>query len=358
MSFDKKELYLRQTVLPEIGEEGQDALLNAKVAVVGCGGLGSLVAVQLAASGLGHIHLIDYDLVARSNLHRQIFYRLKDIGKNKSVVLRNYIREISPFVAVGSSTEPLTRENIADELKGFDLVIDCTDSLITKYLLNDYCVLTDKVLVYGSLYKHDGYVSSFNLPDDNGRSANLRDAFANLPENSIPNCSEVGTLNTIVGLIATLQTNEVIKIVTGSGTVLTNKILIYNSMHNSQFTMRLSKKTTKNDIERIFAAESYYEPRCAAQDEALLIYPDQLKERREEIEILSVIEETDLALPFEADQKIPFSRFRVDRLVLPEGKDLVVVCKKGISSYEVTRLVKSTHANSRIFSLAGGIEMY
>ncbi len=358
MSFDNKDLYVRQTVLPEIGEEGQNALLNAKVAVVGCGGLGSLVAVQLAASGLGHIHLIDYDLVSKSNLHRQIFYRLKDIGRNKSVVLEKYIREISPVVETSSSTEPLTRENIEKKLKGFDLVIDCTDSLITKYLLNDYCVMTDTILVYGSLYKHDGYVSSFNLPEGNGRSANLRDAFANLPENSIPNCSEVGTLNTIVGLIATLQSNEVIKIITESGTVLANKILIYNSMHNSQFTMSLSKKTTKHDVERIFAGESYYEPRCAVQDEALLIYPDQLRKRRDEVEILSVIEETDLALPFKADQKIPFSSFRVDSLVLPEDKDLVVVCKKGISSYEVTRLVKSTHANCRVFSLAGGIEMY
>lgn len=358
MSINKKDLYVRQTVLPEIGEAGQEALLKGKVAVVGCGGLGSLVAVQLAASGVGQIHLIDYDLVSVSNLHRQIFYRMTEVGKYKSVVLANYIRQISPFVKVDNSVEPLTRKNIDAQLKDYSLVIDCTDSLISKYLLNDYCVLNDKILVYGSLYKHDGYVSSFNLSEAKGRSANLRDAFANLPEKSIPNCSEVGTLNTIVGLIATLQSNEVIKILTGYAPALANKILIYNSLQNKQFTMSLSKKVSKQDIEHIFGSESYYDPRCAVQDEELLIYPDQLRERRHEVEILSVIEESDMNLPFEVDHRIPYSSFRVERLSMPENKDLVIVCKRGISSYEVTRLLKSTHATSRVFSLAGGIEKY
>jgi adenylyltransferase/sulfurtransferase len=358
MSFSKKDLYVRQTVLPEIGERGQEALLKAKVAVVGCGGLGSLVAVQLAASGLGSLYLIDYDLVSVSNLHRQVFYRTADVGKLKTEVLSDYILHLSPFVEVKRSEKPLTRQNIEQELKDYDLVVDCTDSLITKYLINDYCVLADKVLVYGSLYKHDGYVSTFNLPQDIGRSTNLRDAFAKLPERSIPNCSEVGTLNTIVGLIATLQTNEVIKIVTENGSSLSDKILIYNTMQNTQFTMSLSKNTTKREVERIFTSESYHDPRCATQDETLLIYPEQLKKRRDEVEILSVIEEENLDLPFEADHKIPLSRFRVQSLTLPADKDLVVVCKKGISSYEVTRLLKSSHSDSRVFSLAGGIESY
>lgn len=358
MGIERKDLYVRQTVLPEIGESGQEALRGARVAIVGCGGLGSLVAVQLAASGVGHIHLVDFDLISVSNLHRQFFYKIDEVGKHKSVTLANYIRQLSPFVEVGSTAESLTRENIDATLADFDLIIDCTDSLATKYLLNDYCVLSDKVLVYGSLYKHDGYVSTFNLPEISGRSTNLRDAFSSLPGKNIPNCSEIGTLNAIVGLIATFQTNEAIKIITGYGPPLAGKILIYNSLQNRQFTLSLAKKFTKQDIERIYASESYHDPRCAVQDEQLLIYPDQLKKRRHEVEILSVIEESDVELPFKADQKIPFSRFQVDSLSLPENKDLVVVCKKGISSYEVTRLVKSTHADLRVYSLVGGIEKY
>ena len=358
MKISKKDLYSRQTVLPEIGESGQEALLSSRVAIVGCGGLGGLVAVQLAASGVGSLHLIDYDLVSVSNLHRQIFYRPEDVGAFKAEVLSGYLRRMSPFVEVTTSTKALTKNNIDSELGDFDLVIDCTDSLSTKFLLNDYCVISGKVLVYGSLYKHDGYVSSFNLPGENRRSANLRDAFAGLPQKSIPNCSEVGTLNAIVGLIATLQTNEAIKILAGIGSPLANRLLIYNSLHNSQFTMSLTQKVTRDEIMNIFHEEAYYEPRCATQDEALLIHPDQLRKRMGEVEILSVIEDSDLLLPFGTDQWIPYSGFQIEKVKMPEGKDLVIVCRKGITSYEVTRQIKSMYDNRNIYSLSGGIEGY
>ncbi len=358
MKISKKDLYCRQTVLPDIGKRGQEALLSSRVAVVGCGGLGGLVAVQLAASGIGFLHLVDYDLVSVSNLHRQIFYRPEDVGALKVEVLGRYLGDLSPFVQVSTSAEPLTKRNIGTELEDFELVIDCTDSLSTKFLLNDYCVLSGKMLVYGSLYKHDGYVCSFNLPLESGRSANLRDAFANLPQKSIPNCSEVGTLNTIVGLIATLQSNEAIKILTGTGSPLANRLLIYNSMHNSQFIMSLAQKVTREEIVKTYERETYYEPRCATQDEALLIYPDQLKERLGEVEILSVIEDGDLVLPFRKDQWIPYSGFKPESVKIPEGKDLVIVCRKGISSYEITRRLKSIHGDREILSLSGGIEGY
>ena len=358
MNVSKKDLYSRQTILPEIGETGQEALLSSRVAIVGCGGLGGLVAVQLAASGVGFLHLIDYDLVSVSNLHRQIFYRLEDVGAYKAEVLDRYLGALSPFVQSTTSSDPLTKENIEGELKDFDLVIDCTDSLSTKFLINDYCVLADKALIYGSLYKHDGYVSSFNLPLVNGRSANLRDAFANLPQKSIPNCSEIGTLNTIVGLIATLQTNEAIKVLTGTGSPLANKLLIYNSMHNSQFTMSLSQRVTRKEIESIYEEESYFEPRCAVQDEALLIYPDQLAERMDEVEILSVIEDAEHPLPFRADHRIPYSGFSPEKVSLSDGKDLVIVCKKGITSYEITRLMRSILDDRKVLSLVGGTENY
>lgn len=358
MKISKKDLYCRQTVLPEIGERGQEALLSSRVAIVGCGGLGGLVAVQLAASGVGSLHLVDYDLVSVSNLHRQIFYRPADVGSFKAEKLSGYLKEMSPFVEVTASTRALTKNTIDSELGAFDLVIDCTDSLSTKFLLNDYCVISDKILVYGSLYKHDGYVSSFNLPGEKGRSANLRDAFAGLPQKSIPNCSEVGTLNAIVGLIATLQTNEAIKILTGTGSPLANRLLIYNSMHNSQFTMSLTQKVTRDDIMNIFKEETYYEARCAEQDETLLIHPGQLKKRLSEVEVLSVIEDRDLPMPFKADQWVPYSGFSPEKVNMPEGRDLVVVCRKGITSYEATRLIKSLYSDRKIYSLSGGVEGY
>ena len=358
MKFTKEKLYSRQTVLEDLGHEGQQKLLRSHVAVVGCGGLGNFVAVELAASGVGHLHLVDYDRVSESNLHRQVFFRTADVGQLKAEVLADHIRQISPFVETSLGLDPLTKKNISEQLAEYDLVVDCTDSLPTKYLLNDFCVLTDKALVYGSLYKHDGYVSSFNLPEGDQRSANLRDAFAHPPENSIPNCSEVGTLNPIVGLIGSLQSGEVIKILTGLGVPLANRMLIYNSMQNRQFSMSLNRKFSKSEIEKLFHSESYFDPRCAKQDPDLLISSQELKSQLDRVTILSVIENEETGLPFEVDFRIPYSKFDPGEFNIEAGQDLIVVCNRGITSYEITQRIKSAHPELRVLSLDGGIEKF
>lgn len=358
MGITREKLYSRQTVLEDFGQKGQKKLLRSRVAIIGCGGLGNFVAVQLAASGIGHLHLVDYDRVSESNLHRQVFFRTDDLGKLKAKILVDHIRQISPFVKISLGLQPITKKNISLQLADFDLIVDCTDSLPTKYLLNDFCVLTDKILVYGSLYKHDGYVSSFNLPIGDERSANLRDAFAHPPQKGVPNCSEVGTLNPIVGLIASLQSNEVIKILAGSGVVLANKMVIYNCMQNRQFSMSLANRFCKSDIEKLFHSESYFEARCAEQDPELLITSEELKNRLEEVAILSVIEDEGLRLPFEVQYRIPYSKFRNEGLSLKGSEDLVVVCNKGITSYEITQRIKSEHPGLRVLSLDGGIEKF
>ena len=190
MEINKKQLYQRQTVLAEVGEKGQKKLERAKVAVIGCGGLGSTAAVYLAGSGIGHIHLIDYDNVDVSNLHRQVFYGIEDVGRPKAEILKSHINKINPYISVTIGNKAVLKSNINQELSEFNCILDCTDSLATKYLINDYCVLQNKVLIYGSLYKHDGYVATFNHPDDDNRSANLRDAFPEMPKQHVPNCSE------------------------------------------------------------------------------------------------------------------------------------------------------------------------
>lgn len=358
MNITREKLYSRQTVLEDLGPEGQEKLLSSRVAVIGCGGLGNFVAVQLAASGVGHLHLVDYDRVSESNLHRQVFFRTADVGQLKAQILACHIRQISPFVKTSLGLEPITKKNITQELADFDLIVDCTDSLPTKYLLNDFSVLADKTLVYGSLYKHDGYVSSFNLPEGEVRSANLRDAFAQPPKKGVPNCSEVGTLNPIVGLIGSLQSNEVIKILTGSGVPLANKMVIYNSMQNRQFSMSLSNRFNKSDIGNLFQSETYFDARCAEQDPELLISPEELKSQLGEVTILSVIENADLGLPFEVDFKIPYSKFD-SREFSPEAtRVLVVVCNMGITSYEITQKIKAAHPELRVMSLEGGIEKF
>lgn len=360
MNVSREQLYKRQITLPEIGIEGQEKLLSSKVAIIGCGGLGSTVAVYLAASGLGHLHLIDYDLIDKSNLHRQVFYGIKDLGKPKAAILKDHILKISPFVQVTNSDLPVTKVNIDKELSDYPVIIDCTDSLKTKYLLNDYCVISGKVLIYGSLYKHDGYIGTFNANPESAPSSNLRDAFPSIPEKHIPNCSEIGTLNPIVGIIAMMQANEAIKIITGSGRPLINQILIYNTMENSQFIMKLDKKFPKERVRKLFEKESYFDERCEIQENHLLIKAEELKERlgKKDLHIISVIEDPETALPFEVHQKLPLSSFEVSDLNLLKNMDLVIICHKGITSYKVTKMIKKEWPEINVYSLKNGIDAY
>lgn len=366
----KEEFYKRQTTLKEIGEQGQQKLLRASVLVIGCGGLGNAAAVYLAASGVGELHLVDFDMVSISNLHRQVFYRTEDIGKPKVEVLAKHIESVSPFVKVKASKNTVSKNNVFDLIAKADYVVDCTDSLPIKYLLNDACVLKDKPLVYGSLYKFDGYVSSFNIKQEKGNfSTNLRDAFPDMSDQQVPNCSEVGTLNTIVGMIGLMQANEVLKLITGTGKPLIDQLLIYNSLDNSQFKMKIKPQDSchserKRRISEIFENEAYFDPNCEVQDEALLISANELKAKLssrtnvENLAIISVIEDTNTLLPFEVDAKIPLSKLDVENQEFETPKEYVIICNRGISSYTAAQIIKEKKPELNILSLEGGITNY
>lgn len=360
MSTDKEKTFIRQTTLPEIGLKGQDKINNAKIAIIGCGGLGSTAAVYLAASGLGHIHLIDYDQIDLSNLHRQVFYKPEQVGLSKAKVLANYIQEISPFVKVTYNQEPINKSNIKDQLQDFSIVVDCTDSLSTKYLLNDFCVLQNKILVYGSLYKHDGYVAVFNLQQKKQCSAHLRDAFPSMPKKHVPNCSEIGTLNPIVGIIGLMQANEVIKIITDTGNPITNQILIYNSMENTQFAMRIEQSFPKNEVQKIYNQNNYFDSRCQLQEASLLIDALDLRTKIDDkkVKIISVIENKTTELPFSVDLKMPLSSLDISKLKDFHNMELIIVCHKGISSYTATQKIKKELPDLLVFSLKNGIDNY
>lgn len=377
MKITTQNLYQRQTTLPEIGKVGQQKLQEAKVLVVGCGGLGSVASVYLAASGIGRIHLIDHDVVSVSNLPRQVFFTIENVGQSKVEVLAQHIRSITPFVKLTYSNIALSKLNVFDAFTDFDIILDCTDSLPIKYLINDACVILDKILVYGSLYKFDGYVASFNVMDKKGeRSCNLRDAFPEIPKEHVPNCAEAGTLNSIVGIIGLLQANEVLKLVTQTGKPLINQLLIYNSLENSQFKMKL-KNAHKSQAERqpnkailagsrsfssIFKNETYTDSGCELQEHTLLISAKALKARfiksREDMFIISVIENKNTNLPFAVDAKIPFSKFNPKTLNIVISKTYVMVCQRGISSYRAVKQFKSDYPKVKVLSLKEGISKF
>lgn len=353
----RKDFFKRQTTLSEIGTEGQERLQNAKVLVIGCGGLGSPIAVYLAASGIGSIHLVDFDEVSVSNLHRQVFYNVDNIGKSKAETLAKEISKKAPFSKVTFSKKAVEKSSILELIEQFDVVVDGTDSLPIKYLINDACVIKKKPLVYGSLYKFDGYVSTFNVITEEGFSCNLRDAFPKIATD-IPNCEEAGTMNPIVGIIALMQSNEVVKLITNTGELLTNQLLIYNALENSQLKMKLRKNTSIN-IKDIFEKSSYLEVGCNVQDESLLISKEDFQKKilEKNIEVISVINEA-VSLPFLVNHFLPFKKFKAQNFNPDLNKEYVVVCKRGITSYKAVVELKNKFPKLLINSLVDGVENF
>jgi len=358
MKIKKNEYFQRQTTLSEIGEEGQELLQNAKVLVIGCGGLGSPIAIYLATSGIGSLHLVDFDTVSISNLHRQVFYRTDDVSKPKAETLASEIKNRTPFTNVTFSNKAVDKGSILDLVSKYDVVVDGTDNLQIKYLINDACVIVKKPLVYGSLYKFDGYVATFNVKSEDGFSCNLRDAFPKITTD-IPNCEEAGTMNPIVGIIALLQVNEVIKMITKNGKLLTNQLLIYNALENSQFKMKLQKNTALN-IEEIFKNSSYNAESCETQKSELLISASTFNEKinQNTFEIISVINNLETDHPFKVDQKLPHKTFNVEEFNPDFEKTYVIVCNKGILSYDITLKIKEKYLNLTVLSLSKGINNY
>jgi len=212
-------------------------------------------------------------------------------------------------------------------------------------------------LVYGSLYKFDGYVSTFNVLVEEGiYSCNLRDAFPKIATD-IPNCEEAGTLNPIVGVIALMQVNEVLKLVLKKGSLLTNTLLIYNALENSQFKMKLKKNESMN-IEQIFTSSSYIADNCGIQDPSLLISSSELKEKfsNNNIEIISVLNNTNALLPLKVHQNLPYKVFEVDNFSPNYEKEYIIICKRGITSYDVTLKLKQKFPNLNVLSLDRGLD--
>jgi molybdopterin/thiamine biosynthesis adenylyltransferase len=359
MNFTKDEYFQRQTTLSEIGKEGQELLQKTKVLVIGCGGLGSPIAIYLAASGVGNLHLVDFDTVSVSNLHRQVFFKVEDVQQPKAEILAEEIKKRAPFTKVSYTNEAVDKASIMEFVSKYDIVVDGTDNLQIKYLINDACVILKKPLVYGSLYKFDGYVATFNvLNEEGGYSCNLRDAFPKIATD-IPNCEEAGTLNPIVGIIALMQVNEVLKLVLKKGRLLTNQLLIYNALENSQFKMKLKKNESLN-IEDIFNSSSYVADNCEVQNNSLLISSSELKEKlnNSSIEIISVLNNVNALLPFKVHQTLPYNTFKVENFSPNYEKKYVIICKRGITSYDVTLKLKQKFPNLNVLSLDKGLDSF
>jgi adenylyltransferase/sulfurtransferase len=226
LSPEEKRKYIRQIMIPEVGTAGQEKLRNAKVAVIGCGGLGCPVILYLASSGIGTLGLVDFDTVSITNLHRQILYGMNDVGRKKTEVASEKINSLHPETNLVLHDEMLDDANAELILSNYDVVIDGCDNFATRYIVNDACVKLCIPLVYGSILGFEGQVAVFNL----NKSKNLRDLFPEPPNaEDVPDCSENGVLATVPGIVGTMLANECIKVILGKSN-LDNKFLLFNCL--------------------------------------------------------------------------------------------------------------------------------
>ena len=243
MKFTKKQIerYSRQIILKKIGTAGQKKLLNSSVLIVGAGGLGSPVAIYLAALGIGKIGIIDKDKIEMSNLSRQVIFTTHDLKKNKSSIAIKKIKKINPDIKVKSFNTILNIKNINKIAKNYDLVVDGSDNFRTRFTINDYCLKTKKILVSGAISKFDGQVYTFNF--SNKKSPCLRCFIPNMPMNpDVDNCEYEGVLGPLGGIIGSIQANEVVKEVLQIGRSLCGYILIINALTLNFRKVKLNKR--------------------------------------------------------------------------------------------------------------------
>jgi adenylyltransferase/sulfurtransferase len=255
---DRAGRYHRQTILKHFGPEGQQALVNASVLVVGAGGLGCPVLQYLAAAGVGRIGIVDDDKVDLTNLHRQVIYTQYDIGKMKAEVAAGLLRSMNQDATVQGYNERVSKENVLGHIASYDIVVDCSDNFPTRYLLNDACLLMAKPLVYGAVSRFEGQVAVFNVPMGEERTGNYRDLFPEMPgDGEVNNCAETGVLGVLPGVVGSLMATEVIKLISGTGQLLTDQLLTYNALNNNFFVVSYQSGVKGPTNEQEFLGREY-----------------------------------------------------------------------------------------------------
>jgi len=251
---DEYERYARHIILPEVGLEGQKRLKAASVLCIGTGGLGSPLLLYLAAAGIGRIGIVDFDVVDHSNLQRQVIHGTSWVGKPKIESAKHRILEINPRAQVDLYNVRLSSENALDIFRPYDVVIDGTDNFPTRYLTNDACVLLDKPNVYGSIFRFEGQATVFNYEG----GPNYRDLYPEPPPpGMVPSCAEGGVLGVLPGMIGLIQATEAIKIILGSNTTLSGRLLLYNALEMSFRELKLRPNPERPVIEKLIDYEQF-----------------------------------------------------------------------------------------------------
>ncbi|WP_236795873.1 adenylyltransferase/sulfurtransferase MoeZ [Amycolatopsis sp. GM8] len=344
LTKDEVARYSRHLIIPDVGMDGQKRLKNARVLVIGAGGLGSPALLYLAAAGVGTLGVIDFDVVDESNLQRQIIHGQSDVGKPKAVSAKESIAEINPLVDVILHTEQLTNENALDIFAGYDLILDGTDNFATRYLVNDAAVLMDKPYVWGSIFRFEGQVSVFWENAPNGKGLNYRDLYPEAPPpGMVPSCAEGGVLGVLCASIGSIMVTEAIKLITGIGEPLLGRLISYDALEMKYREVKIRKDPETPKITELIDYDAFcgvVSDDAATAASGHTITPAELKAKfdaGEDFELIDVREPHEYEIVnIKGAKLIPKDRILSGEALaeLPQDKPIVLHCKSGARSAE------------------------
>ncbi|MCX0271463.1 adenylyltransferase/sulfurtransferase MoeZ [Nocardia zapadnayensis] len=371
LTRDEVARYSRHLIIPDLGMDGQKRLKNAKVLVIGAGGLGSPALLYLAAAGVGTLGIVEFDEVDASNLQRQVIHGESDIGRPKADSARDSILEINSGIDVRLHKIRLEPENAVQLFAEYDLIVDGTDNFATRYLVNDAAVLAGKPYVWGSIYRFEGQVSVFWEDAPDGRGINYRDLYPEAPPpGMVPSCAEGGVLGVLCASIGSVMVTEAIKLITGIGDPLLGRLMVYDALDMSYRTIKLRRDPARQPITELIDYEAFCgvvseEGQAAAAGST--VTARELKELLDagDVELIDVREPVEWDIVhIEGATLIPKDRILSGEALaeLPQNRKIVLHCKTGVRSAEALAALKragfadATHLQGGVIAWAHQVD--
>ena len=339
----------RHILLPQVGAEGQTKLTNSRVLCLGAGGLGSPVIQYLAAAGIGHLTIVDDDVVEISNLQRQVIHRTSDVGCPKAESAERFVNDLDPNISVNAINARIDENNARELFEGHHLIVDGTDNIPTRYIIDETCRNLGIPWVYGSVYRFEGQVSVFNFKG----GPTYRDLFPEAPpDDLLPSCSEAGVLGVLPGLIGSLQVNEIIKIIVGIGKPLSGQLLIYDALESTQKILKFGNSNNE-----------HVEEPSTSQSQIMFHEIDSLNAITKMkqgwspyfIDVRSQ-QENDEARIAKAVDLCPHTEILSAIERIPKDVDVLVHCRSGMrSQLAIMLLIEAGYDGAKMYNLSGGI---
>jgi sulfur-carrier protein adenylyltransferase/sulfurtransferase len=352
LSPQEQARYNKQIILPEIGLDGQEKLRAAKALVIGAGGLGCPVLQYLAAAGVGNIGIVDGDNVDISNLQRQVLYTADDIGHSKALVAERKLKALNPHIAIKTYPVFIDSKNALELIRDYDIIVDGSDNFAARYLVNDACIILNKPMVSGAIYKFEGQVSVYNYKG----GPTYRCIFPEPPgADESPNCADIGVIAALPGIIGTIQANEAIKIITGIGEVLSGKLLVIDTLTMNSHIFHFRLNEANRNITQLRDATQHCElPVASISYEEL----QQLMKEEPNLQLIDVREREEHEAANIGGINIPLSILASSYHLIDPNVTTVLYCASGTRSNQSAKLLlqngftKAMHLKNGINHLA------